>query len=174
MKVNILLFKWMFSALILMLKIFINRGINTNKYNSSYFFNIPCLIGKESYLKTEQNRKENSTMRNYEIVFLVHPDQSEQVPAMVTRYEDIVKEHGGKVHRVENWGRRNLEYPINKVYKATYVLMNVETTKEAIEALETNFRFNDAVIRSLVMRVEEAYTEASPLAKTEEKAADQE
>lgn len=106
-------------------------------------------------------------MRHYEIVFLVHPDQSEQVDSMVARYVDTVKESGGKIHRVENWGRRNLEYPINKIYKATYVLMNVEASYEVIAQLENNFRYNDAIIRSLVMRVDEAVTTPSPLAKDE-------
>lgn len=104
-------------------------------------------------------------MRHYEIVFLVHPDQSEQVDSMVERYVGTVKEAGGKVHRVENWGRRNLEYPINKIYKATYVLLNVEADYEVISQLENNFRYNDAIIRSLIMRVDEAVTTPSPLAK---------
>ncbi|RIY36469.1 30S ribosomal protein S6 [Psittacicella gerlachiana] len=110
-------------------------------------------------------------MRHYEIVFMVHPDQSEQVPAMIERYTAMVTEKGGKVHRLENWGRRNLEYPINKIYKATYVLMNVETTFDVISQLENTFRYSDAVIRSLVLRVDEAVTTPSPLAKEgEEKA----
>ncbi|MFC6277219.1 30S ribosomal protein S6 [Psittacicella hinzii] len=104
-------------------------------------------------------------MRHYEIVFMVHPDQSEQVPAMIERYTSMVTEAGGKVHRLENWGRRNLEYPINKIYKATYVLMNVEADFEVIANLENTFRYSDAVIRSLVLRVDEAVTTPSPLAK---------
>ncbi|WP_311950270.1 30S ribosomal protein S6 [Halomonas piscis] len=104
-------------------------------------------------------------MRHYEIVFMVHPDQSEQVPAMVERYTGIVTENSGTVHRLEDWGRRHLAYPINKIHKAHYVLMNVECESETIEELENIFRFNDAIIRSLVMRCNEAITEASPMMK---------
>lgn len=107
-------------------------------------------------------------MRHYEIVIMIHPDQSEQVPAMIERYVDLVVKNNGKVHRIENWGRRNLEYPINKIYKATYVLMNVECSFDVINQLENNFRYNDAVLRSLVLRVDEAITTPSPLAKAEE------
>lgn len=113
-------------------------------------------------------------MRHYEIVIMVHPDQSEQVPVMIENYTKKVTEAGGKVHRLENWGRRNLEYPINKIYKATYVLFNVETTYDVIESLENTFRFNDAIIRSLVLRVDEAVTTPSPLAKSDEKGASEE
>ncbi len=108
-------------------------------------------------------------MRHYEIVFLVHPDQSEQVPAMVDRYKSVIETAGGKIHRLEDWGRRQLAYPINKVHKAHYVLMNVEATGEALTELETLFRFNDAVIRNLVIRRDEAVTEASPLMKEDDK-----
>ena len=108
-------------------------------------------------------------MRHYEIVFLVHPDQSEQVPAMVDRYKSVIETAGGKIHRLEDWGRRQLAYPINKVHKAHYVLMNVEATREALTELETLFRFNDAVIRNLVIRRDEAVTEASPLMKEDDK-----
>lgn len=104
-------------------------------------------------------------MRHYEIVFLVHPDQSEQVPAMIERYRGIIEAAEGKVHRLEDWGRRQLAYPINKIHKAHYVMMNVECGQEPIEELESAFRFNDAVIRNLVMRMSKAYTEVSPLAK---------
>jgi len=107
-------------------------------------------------------------MRHYEIVFLVHPDQSEQVPAMIERYRGIIEAAEGKVHRLEDWGRRQLAYPINKIHKAHYVMMNVECGQEPIEELESAFRFNDAVIRNLVMRMNKAYTEASPLAKGSE------
>ncbi|GEN25494.1 30S ribosomal protein S6 [Halomonas cupida] len=111
-------------------------------------------------------------MRHYEIVFMVHPDQSEQVPAMVERYTSIVTENGGTVHRLEDWGRRHLAYPINKIHKAHYVLMNVEAEGETLEEIENIFRFNDAIIRSLVVRCKEAITEASPMMKpTEEKRA---
>jgi small subunit ribosomal protein S6 len=104
-------------------------------------------------------------MRNYEIVFLVHPDQSDQVPGMIERYTGEIEKTGGKVHRLENWGRRQLAYPIQKLHKAHYVLMNVEATQEAIDAIEENFRYNDAVIRNLVLRTEEPVTEQSPMMK---------
>ena len=107
-------------------------------------------------------------MRHYEIVFLVHPDQSEQVPAMLERYRASIEESGGKVHRVEDWGRRQLAYIIAKVHKAHYAMMNVECSQEAIEELEGIFRFNDAVIRHLTIRRETAETEVSPLAKEAE------
>ncbi|WP_250461588.1 30S ribosomal protein S6 [Microbulbifer litoralis] len=106
-------------------------------------------------------------MRHYEIVFLVHPDQSEQVPGMVDRYSATIKDSGGQVHRLEDWGRRRLAYPINKIHKAHYVLMNVECTDEALEELTTNFRYNDAVIRNLVIREDEAITDESPIMKAE-------
>ncbi|MGN0894288.1 MAG: 30S ribosomal protein S6 [Succinivibrio sp.] len=104
-------------------------------------------------------------MRNYEIVFLVHPDQTDQVPGMIERYKGEIEKTGGKVHRLENWGRRQLAYPIQKVHKATYVLMNVEADQEAIDAIETNFRYNDAVIRNLIIRTEGPITEQSPMMK---------
>ncbi len=106
-------------------------------------------------------------MRHYEIVFIVHPDQSEQVSAMVERYKAMITEAGGTVHRLEDWGRRQLAYPINKIHKAHYVLMNVETTPEVIEELETAFRFNDAVLRHLTIKTKHAVTEASPMMKEE-------
>ncbi|MDR9438667.1 MAG: 30S ribosomal protein S6 [Halomonas sp.] len=104
-------------------------------------------------------------MRHYEIVFMVHPDQSEQVPAMVERYTGLVTENGGTVHRLEDWGRRHLAYPINKIHKAHYVLMNIECSGETLDEIENIFRFNDAIIRSLVVRAKEAVTEASPMMK---------
>ena len=107
-------------------------------------------------------------MRHYEVVSLVHPDQSEQVPAMVERYRSMVQESGGIVHRLEDWGRRQLAYPINKLHKAHYVLMNIECDAKTLAELESIFRFNDAVIRSLTMRTEAALTEASPLKKESE------
>ncbi|MFQ6371593.1 30S ribosomal protein S6 [Shewanella sp. YIC-542] len=107
-------------------------------------------------------------MRHYEIVFLVHPDQSEQVPGMIERYSGAITAVGGKIHRLEDWGRRQLAYPIQDLHKAHYVLLNVETTAESIEELETAFRFNDAVLRSLVMRTKAAITEASPMAKAKD------
>ncbi|MBO0613459.1 MAG: ribosomal protein [Pseudomonadota bacterium] len=104
-------------------------------------------------------------MRHYEIVFLVHPDQSEQVPAMVERYRGMVQESGGAIHRLEDWGRRQLAYPINKLHKAHYVLMNIECGAETLAELESIFRFNDAVIRNVTMRMDAAVTEPSPLRK---------
>ena len=113
-------------------------------------------------------------MRHYEIVFLVHPDQSEQVTAMIERYKSTVESNGGKVHRLEDWGRRQLAYPINKIHKAHYVLMNVECDESARAEIETAFKFNDAVIRSLILKCDEAKTDMSALAKakSEEDAAD--
>jgi small subunit ribosomal protein S6 len=102
-------------------------------------------------------------MRHYEIVFMVHPDQSEQVPAMIERYTGVITEDGGKVHRLEDWGRRHLAYPINKIHKAHYVLMNIESTSEVVDELTEIFRYNDAIIRSLVVRTKDAVTEASPV-----------
>jgi len=106
-------------------------------------------------------------MRHYEIVFLVHPDQSEQVPGMVERYTQAIEKDGGKVHRLEDWGRRQLAYPINKVHKAHYILMNVEAGEAAIEELASNFRYNDAVLRNMVLLRDEAVTEESPIMKAE-------
>lgn len=103
--------------------------------------------------------------RHYEIVFLVHPDQSEQVPAMIERYTNLISQHKGKVHRLEDWGRRPLAYPIDKIMKAHYVLMNIECNQAAIDELSDNFRYNDAVIRNMVLRVNRAVTEASPVSK---------
>ncbi|WP_293751208.1 30S ribosomal protein S6 [uncultured Paraglaciecola sp.] len=106
-------------------------------------------------------------MRHYEIVFMVHPDQSEQVPGMIERYTGILTQEGGQIHRLEDWGRRQLAYPIDKLHKAHYVLVNAEATAEAVEELETAFRFNDVVLRNLVMRTKDAVTEQSPMAKEE-------
>ena len=107
-------------------------------------------------------------MRHYEIVFLVHPDQSEQVPAMIERYKGLIAADGGKVHRLEDWGRRQLAYPIAKVHKAHYVLMNVECDQKALNELTGAFRFSDAVLRHLVVNFDEAVTEPSPMAKADE------
>ena len=107
-------------------------------------------------------------MQHYEIVFLVHPDQSEQVPAMVERYRSTIETAGGSVHRFEDWGRRQLAYPINKIHKAHYVLMNVECPVEVMRELETGFKFNDAVIRNLILKTKGAVTEQSPMAKAKE------
>jgi small subunit ribosomal protein S6 len=107
-------------------------------------------------------------MRHYEVVFLVHPDQSEQVPAMIERYRSMIEGASGKIHRLEDWGRRQLAYPINKVHKAHYVLMNIECALETLRELETAFRFNDAVIRSVTLARKTAVTAPSPLAKERE------
>ncbi|MCS3902400.1 small subunit ribosomal protein S6 [Methylohalomonas lacus] len=107
-------------------------------------------------------------MRHYEIIFMVHPDQSEQVPAMIERYRSMIEAKEGKIHRLEDWGRRQLAYPINKVHKAHYVLMNVECNGESLDELTSAFRFNDAVIRNLVVKKDEAVTEPSPLMKSKD------
>jgi small subunit ribosomal protein S6 len=106
-------------------------------------------------------------MRHYEIVFLVHPDQSEQVAGMVERYTSAIEAGKGSVHRLEDWGRRQLAYPINKIHKAHYVLMNVECNQEILDELNSSFRYNDAVLRSMVIRRDEAITEDSPIMKQE-------
>ncbi len=115
-------------------------------------------------------------MRHYEIVFLVHPDQSEQVPAMVEKYHGMVTEAGGQVHRSEDWGRRQLAHPINKIHKAHYALLNIECPFDVITEIKTAFKFNDAVLRHMVLAREEAVTEASPMAVAvaEEKAKEKE
>ncbi|OOR89906.1 30S ribosomal protein S6 [Moraxella caviae] len=107
-------------------------------------------------------------MRHYEVVLLVHPDQSNQVADMVTKYRSIVEENGGANHRLEDWGRRQLAYPINKIHKAHYVLLNIECNDTTLAQLEELFKYNDAIIRSLVIRRESAITEQSPLAKEAE------
>lgn len=107
-------------------------------------------------------------MRHYEVVFLVHPDQSEQVPAMIERYRSGVESKGGTIHRLEDWGRRQLAYPINKIHKAHYVLMNIECSQDALDELESAFRFNDAVIRNMVIKRKEAIIDASHLTKGQE------
>lgn len=106
-------------------------------------------------------------MRHYEIVFLVHPDQSEQVPAMVERYTNLITEDGGQVHRLEDWGRRQLAYPINKIHKAHYVLMNIECSESVLAELNDTFRYNDAIIRNLVIRRKDAVTDVSPIKASE-------
>ena len=104
-------------------------------------------------------------MRHYEVVFMVHPDQSDQVSAMIERYRSMIEAGGGHIHRLEDWGRRQLAYPINKIHKAHYVLMNIECSAEILQELETAFRFNDAVIRSLTLARKTAVTAPSPLIK---------
>ena len=106
-------------------------------------------------------------MRHYEICFIVHPDQSEQVPAMVERYKGIVSTRNGKVHRLEDWGRRQLAFPLAKVHKAHYVLMNIECDGETIAELEHSFRFNDAVLRHLTVKMTRAFVDPSPMMKEE-------
>ncbi len=108
-------------------------------------------------------------MRHYEIVFLVHPDQSEQVPAMIERYCGMITESGGKIHRQENWGRRHLEFPIDKIHKAHYVLINLECSQEALDELESTFRFNDALLRHLTLSMKDAITCKSPMLEAVEK-----
>ncbi|PKI17256.1 30S ribosomal protein S6 [Colwellia sp. 12G3] len=111
-------------------------------------------------------------MRHYEIVFMVHPDQSEQVSGMIQRYTDLINAAEGKIHRLEDWGRRQLAYPINKLHKAHYVLMNIEAPQVVIDELETAFRYNDVVIRNMIMRTKDAVTEASPMAAAKEERRD--
>lgn len=106
-------------------------------------------------------------MRHYEVVFIVHPDQSEQVPAMVERYRQMVTGHNGRIHRLEDWGRRQLAYPIDKIHKAHYVLMNIECDNETLTELEHAFKFNDAVLRHLTVLMSEAVTIPSPMMKEE-------
>lgn len=107
-------------------------------------------------------------MRHYEIVLLIHPDQSEQVPAMVERYTSLIKGDDGKIHRFEDWGRRQLAYPINKLHKAHYILLNIECGQKVLDELEHTFRFNDAVLRNLVIRCDQAITEPSAILKAKE------
>ncbi len=109
------------------------------------------------------------TLRHYEVVFLVHPDQSEQVPAMIERYKALIETDGGKIHRLEDWGRRQLAYPIVKLAKAHYVLLNIEVSQNVLNELESGFRFNDAVLRHLVVRRDEADAEPSFILKSKEK-----
>jgi small subunit ribosomal protein S6 len=112
-------------------------------------------------------------MRHYEIVFLVNPNQSEQVTGMIERYTALIKNDGGQIYRLENWGRRQLAYPINKIYKAHYVLMNIECSQGIVDELTTNFRYNDAVMRHLIIRTDKPITEESPIMKAEKENRDQ-
>jgi len=114
--------------------------------------------------ENEATTHKELVMRHYEIVFMVHPDQSEQVSGMIQRYTDLINAAEGKIHRLEDWGRRQLAYPINKLHKAHYVLMNIEAPQTVIDELETSFRYNDVVIRNMIMRTKDAVTEASPMA----------
>ena len=106
-------------------------------------------------------------MRHYEIVFIVHPDQSEQVPAMIERYKAVVASRNGQIHRLEDWGRRQLAYPIQKIHKAHYVLMNIEVDQETLDEIEHAFKFNDAVLRHLTIKMKSAVTAPSPMMKEE-------
>jgi len=106
-------------------------------------------------------------MRHYEIVFIVHPDQSEQVPGMIERYRSMAQSKGGTVHRLEDWGRRQLAYPIQKMHKAHYVLMNIECNAETLQELEHAFKFNDAVLRHMIVAITEAVSSPSPMMKEE-------
>jgi len=106
-------------------------------------------------------------MRHYEVIFMVHPDQSEQVPGMVERYSQVITSKGGQIHRMEDWGRRQLAYPINKIHKAHYILMNIEANEEVMAELDSSFRYNDAVLRNLVIRMDEAVSEESLIMKGE-------
>jgi small subunit ribosomal protein S6 len=120
--------------------------------------------------KAASTRSQTSmTLRHYEVVFLVHPDQSEQVPAMIERYKALVETDGGKLHRLEDWGRRQLAYPIANLAKAHYVMLNIEVSQNSLNELESGFRFNDAVLRHLVVRRDEADTEPSFIIKSKEK-----
>lgn len=111
-------------------------------------------------------------MRHYEVVFLVHPDQSSQVAAMIDRYKATIEQASGTIHRLEDWGRRQLAYPIKKIHKAHYVLMNIECDQPTLEELESGFRFNDAILRSMTLQLKEAVTEPSAIATADSKAAD--
>jgi|TARA_B110000196_G_C21137386_1_gene661852 small subunit ribosomal protein S6 len=138
-------------------------------YNPRPFVNITTEI-KPSPCFTDLNREAKPKgvfMRHYEIVFLVHPDQSEQVPGMIERYSNTITQGGGSIHRVEDWGRRQLAFPISKIHKAHYVLLNIECSKEVLEEINTAFRFNDAVLRNLVMSRKRPDTEESPIMKLE-------
>lgn len=104
-------------------------------------------------------------MRHYEIVILIHPDQSAQVPAMIERYRTLIDSSSGKIHRLEDWGRRQLAFPIKKIHKAHYLLLNIECSDEVLEELESGFRFNDAILRNLILRKNQAISEPSPMLK---------
>lgn len=112
---------------------------------------------------------QGDSMRHYEVVFMVHPDQSAQVPAMIERYQGIITRDGGKIHRLEDWGRRQLAYPINKIHKAHYILMNIECSEQDLRELENAFRYNDAVLRNLVLVRSEAITGPSEMMRSAEK-----
>src|SRR6185312_1360165 len=125
--------------------------------------------GCQAALAASTRSQPTMTLRHYEVVFMVHPDQSEQVPAMLERYKSLIEADGGKIHRLEDWGRRQLAYPIVNLAKAHYVLLNIEVSQNALNELESGFRFNDAVLRHLVIRRDEADIEPSFILKSKEK-----
>lgn len=134
------------------------------KFQERFLVLTPC-----STARTEGKLSMRRHMRHYEIVFLVHPDQSEQVPAMIERYCGMITESGGTVHRQENWGRRHLEFPIKKIHKAHYVLLNIECSQDALSELESAFRFNDALLRHLTLSMKKAITAKSVMLESVEK-----
>jgi small subunit ribosomal protein S6 len=136
-----------------------SKNCNSRKISLIWAAFTPCLTALQEAFIT---RKE-LFMRHYEIVFLVHPDQSEQVPAMTKRYRTLVTQAGGEIHRLEDWGRLQLAYPINKVHKAHYVLMNIECDAATLNELKNSFRYNDAVLRNLIITRPSAITETSPM-----------
>jgi small subunit ribosomal protein S6 len=131
------------------------------------FFETPTQGARGLLPGAFHDRKEPICMRHYEIVFIVHPDQSEQVPGMIERYRTMVTGRGGRVHRLEDWGRRQLAYPIQKMHKAHYVLLNIECDQETLNELEHAFKFNDAVLRHLIVAMREAVVAPSPMMKEE-------
>ncbi len=135
------------------------------------YTHVECALlnSRSTVNRTQRALIHEDLMRHYEIVFLVHPDQSEQVPAMVERYRNMITASGGAVHREEDWGRRHLEFPIKKIHKAHYALMNIECSKEILDELESTFRFNDAVLRHLTLSMSEAVTEKSHMLLAAEK-----
>jgi len=136
-------------------KIFTN---NCEKTSSSIKYALPCLIS--SYWQAIIIHKE-MLMRHYEITLIVHPDQSSQVLTMIEKYKEIITTNGGNIHREEDWGRKHLAYPINKIYKAHYLMMNIECNQETLDKLSYNFRFNDAILRNLIISKSEAITTPS-------------
>jgi small subunit ribosomal protein S6 len=126
----------------------------------------PCLSVRASR-EAESAHKERRMMRHYEVVFIVHPDQSEQVPGMIDRYRQMITGRGGKVHRLEDWGRRQLAYPLQKIHKAHYVLVNLECDRETLDELDHAFKFNDAVLRHLILGMDAAVTAPSPMMREE-------
>lgn len=133
-----------------------------NRLICRVFLTLPYAL---QYMCEGSNPQGEFAMRHYEVVFLAHPDQSEQVPAMVERYETMIQKHGGKIHRKEDWGRRQLAYPINDLHKAHYILMNIECGQEALDELKNAFKYNDAILRNLVLQRKGAVTVESVMMK---------